>query len=78
MLLEPPSTDSNELELVSDLIGQIGVTSGALRPSGHIVVDGNEYAALSNLGYIEPDVRVRIIGRKEMRLIVQRLEQGAP
>jgi membrane-bound serine protease (ClpP class) len=52
------------------LIGKTGRCLSDLKPSGHVSVDGNQYQALSESGYISKDTEVVVIGGKGAHLIV--------
>jgi membrane-bound ClpP family serine protease len=53
-----------------EMIGLSALVSSDLKPCGYIEVDGNAFAALSKLGYIEKGKCVRIIGGQGTHLIV--------
>lgn len=51
--------DKKEVEKIeNDLVGKIGVTVTVLGPSGKISINGEEYYAVSESGYLEPGVEV--------------------
>lgn len=56
------------------LIGQQAKTTTALRPTGKIQIHGRTFDAVAEGTFIEPFRRVRIIGTRDFRLTVERLE----
>ena len=54
-LPEPPAA--------SNFTGKTGQTSSALRPAGHVRIEGNEYEATTETGLIERGINVRIVGQ---------------
>lgn len=53
--------DNKEKETIENsLIGEIGVTVTVLGPSGKIEIDGEEYNAVSESGYLEPGTEVEV------------------
>lgn len=52
-------------------IGQKGVTTTVLRPSGKITIDGHEFDAKSNLGFIDKNKVVKIVGCSTGQLYVE-------
>ncbi len=55
-----------------DLIGKTGVALTILRPSGKIEIDGEQYDATAQIGYIEKDENVKVVAYENMQLIVRR------
>ena len=55
------------------LIGKEGDALTDLKPAGHVTVEGKSYQALSERGYINKGVRVRIIGGRASYLLVKEL-----
>jgi membrane-bound ClpP family serine protease len=53
-----------------EMIGKSAIVTADLKPSGYIEIDGNAFAALSKMGYIEKGMYVRIIGGQGAHLIV--------
>lgn len=56
-----------------ELIGKEGRAISDLKPSGHIVVEGRSFQAVSRSGYILKDTRVAVIGGEGGHLIVKEL-----
>lgn len=54
-----------------NLIGRQAVVSTELKPSGHILVDGNHYQALSEAGFVTKGSNVEIVGGKGSHFIVR-------
>jgi membrane-bound serine protease (ClpP class) len=53
--------DNKEKESIEkSLLGKIGVTVTVLGPSGKIEIDGEEYNAVSESGYLEPGIEVEV------------------
>ncbi len=55
----------------SSLIGKEGIVSTELKPAGYILVDGKQYQALSETGFISKDTPIQIISGKGSHLIVR-------
>jgi len=55
-----------------ELIGKTGVALTILRPSGKIEIDGEQYDATAQIGYIEKDENVKVVAYENMQLIVRR------
>ena len=55
------------------VIGQTGTTLTRLNPSGSIEVDGRNYEALSQDGYIESGQSVKVVSQDSFKLIIQKL-----
>lgn len=53
------------------LIGKEGVSLSDLRPSGHVLINGSQYQAVSESDYISKDAKVIVIGGKGAYLIVK-------
>lgn len=61
-------------EFSKDLIGKSGEAVTDLKPSGHVLVEGKRYQAVSQSGYIEKGLHVVIIGGEGAHLIVKEIE----
>ena len=55
-----------------ELIGQEGVAKTSLRPSGHIVINGEHYQGVSDNGYIEKGETIKIVGAEGARYKVRK------
>ncbi len=75
-LLEPPAPREIPAAELDALIGRTGVASSALRPGGTITLDGTEYLAHSDLGYLDGGRLVRVVGRKGTSLIVRDADES--
>lgn len=53
------------------LVGKNGVSDTPLRPSGYIKVDGKRVQALSQSGFIEKGVEVRVVSGEGAHLLVK-------
>ncbi|NGX28469.1 MAG: hypothetical protein K940chlam1_00650 [Candidatus Anoxychlamydiales bacterium] len=56
-----------------DLIGQIGLSSTDLRPSGKIYINDKYYPAISKENYIERGKKIKVIAGEGATLIVKEL-----
>ena len=56
------------------LIGKDGEALTNLRPSGHVILEGNRYQAVSESGYIKKGEAVKIIRGEGARLICRKVE----
>ncbi len=56
-------------------VGNLGVVHSNMSPSGHIIIDGKRYQALSQTGYLERGVKVEVVGGKGAHLIVKAAKQ---
>jgi membrane-bound ClpP family serine protease len=53
-----------------ELVGKIGLADTDLKPSGHILVDGQRFHAVSKIGYIDRLTPIKILGGRGSHLIV--------
>ncbi len=56
-----------------DLIGQQGVTTTILRPSGKVEIDGEVYDGISEIGFIEKGKRVVVVRYENAQVYVETL-----
>ena len=54
------------------MIGKIGITQTQLRPAGKIIIDDNQYDAVSQVSYIEKNEQVKVTGYNNGQLIVRK------
>jgi membrane-bound ClpP family serine protease len=59
-----------------ELIGKKGRAFTDLKPSGHILIDGKRYQAVSQSGYIDQESEVKVVGGEGGHLIVQQIKEG--
>jgi hypothetical protein len=71
LFLDPPLPHEGGHGHLDELIGMVGVANGPLRPCGVVVLDGKEYSACSDLGYIDRAAQVKVVGRKGTSLLVR-------
>ncbi|MBI2813880.1 MAG: serine protease [Opitutae bacterium] len=67
------TVDGTSQPVVADLnaiLNQAGETATALAPSGYVTVQGRQYEAFSQSGYLAKGVPVRVTGLDNFRLIV--------
>ena len=55
-------------------VGDVGVAISRLSPMGRIEVDGKSYEAKSTDVYIDPKIRVQVVGFENFTVIVRRAE----
>lgn len=67
------SGHSNEAPAEEDVIGREAVALTRLNPSGKVAIDGQSYEACSRDGYIDAKEPVRIAGRDNFKLIIEKL-----
>lgn len=53
------------------LIGKIGLVDTDLKPSGHVLVEGVRFQAVSKSGYIDKETQIEVLGGIGSHLIVQ-------
>jgi len=58
---------------LNQFIGCEGVTTTVLRPSGKIEINGHEFDAKSNLGFIDKQQTVKVVGCNAAQLYVERI-----
>ena len=63
-------------ESLPNLVGKEGVTQTALRPAGAATIDGRRVEVVSQGGFIEPNVRIRVIECSENRVLVKELRNA--
>ncbi len=56
-----------------DLIGKTGIAYTVLRPAGKIVVDDEQYDATAQMGFIDKNEQVKVVGYENMQLIVRKV-----
>ena len=54
-----------------NMIGKTGVVSTELKPSGHIIIDGVRFQALSETGFLEKGKEIEVVGGQGSHLIVR-------
>lgn len=54
------------------LIGKVGKTVTELRPSGHIMIEGEQYQAVSESHFIKKGESIKVVAGEGARLIVRR------
>ncbi|MDP1836333.1 MAG: NfeD family protein [Chlamydiales bacterium] len=64
-------------EFAKGTIGKEGVAASDLKPSGHIYVEGIEYQAMAESGYITKGTRIEVIGGRGANLIVKSVKKEA-
>lgn len=64
---------SNTKEADDAILGKTGTTVTRLNPSGKIHVNGRNYEAFSQDGYIEAGESVKVISQDSFKLIIQKL-----
>ncbi len=67
------SGHSNEAPAEDSVVGKEAIAMTRLNPSGKVAIDGQSYEAYSRDGYIEADQPVRIAGRDNFKLIIEKL-----
>jgi membrane-bound serine protease (ClpP class) len=55
-----------------NLVGKTATVLTDLKPTGHVVIDGKQYQALSETGYLPKDTPVIIVGGRGAYLIVKK------
>jgi len=58
---------------LASLLGSEGVAVSGLRPSGQVEIDGRRYEARVEMADVRPGERVRVIGRSDFGLVVERI-----
>lgn len=66
--------DAPAAESLATLVGRTGVTVTGLFPSGQIEIEGKRYAAMLPLGSAAPGSSVRVTGRSDFGLVVEKAE----
>jgi membrane-bound serine protease (ClpP class) len=54
------------------LVGKAGITKTALRPAGKVVIDGQNYDACVDGGFIGEGEQVEVVGVRQITLVVRR------
>jgi membrane-bound serine protease (ClpP class) len=67
--LDAPAADS-----LATLVGRTGVAVTGLFPSGQIEIEGRRYSAMLPLGSAAPGSSVRVTGRSDFGLVVEKTE----
>ena len=58
---------------VSELLGKTAMSASPLAPSGKIVIDGKQYDAIAQSGYIDADTELKVIEADGMRIVVEKV-----
>ena len=74
-VLKPSSPCRDGISHLDDFVGKTAITSSALRPAGTVILDGNEYPASSELGYIDCGKSVRVIAKRGTTFIVRAVDE---
>lgn len=59
-------------EEYQSMIGKTGVAQTQLRPAGKVIIDGDQYDAVSQVSYIEKNEQVKVTGYNNGQLIVRK------
>jgi membrane-bound serine protease (ClpP class) len=57
--------------VLSNLVGKTGVTATVLRPSGKVVIDGIYYDSVSESGFIEKGMKVKVVRFENAQIYVE-------
>lgn len=57
----------------ASLIGKAGEAATDLKPSGHVLIEGQRFQALSELGYLPKGTKVEVVNGKGAHLIVRKM-----
>jgi membrane-bound serine protease (ClpP class) len=60
-------------EEYQSMIGKTGITQTQLRPAGKVIIDGDQYDAVSQVSYIEKNEQVKVTGYNNGQLIVRKV-----
>lgn len=60
----------------SDLVGKTAIAETDLKPSGHVLIEGLRYQAMSKSGYIDKAARLKVTGGTGSHLLVQHSENA--
>jgi membrane-bound serine protease (ClpP class) len=55
------------------IVGREGIALTRLNPSGKVAVDGKNYEAYSQDGYLERDQAIAVVGQDNFKLIIRKL-----
>lgn len=58
-------------EFSKELIGKEGEALSDLKPSGHILIEGKRYQAVSKVGYLVKGTKIKVVGGEGAHLIVK-------
>lgn len=69
------SIDGHTREAVAEdsIIGKEGITLTRLNPSGKIAIEGKNYEAYSQDGYIDRDQAITVVAQDNFKLIIKKL-----
>lgn len=56
-----------------EMIDKVGIADTDLKPSGHILIEGLRFHAISKVGYIDKETPIEVVSGSGSRLIVQRV-----
>ena len=64
-------TEQSTLQLPKTNIGKQAYTTRPLGPSGRIIIDGEKYEALSDMGFIDKETQVDIVDIRYHQYVVR-------
>ncbi len=67
------SANANQPPRLKNMIGRIGVSVGALNPSGVVLVEGAEYPARAQSGLVEDGAQIQVVSADAFGLVVDEL-----
>ena len=67
------SANANQPPVVKNMIGRIGVSVGALNPSGVVLVEGAECSARAQSGLVEDGAQIQVVSADAFGLVVDEL-----
>lgn len=73
-----PESSTSVDERIESLVGKEGITHTPLRPAGVAVIEGQRVDVVTTGGFIEQDVRVRVVDTSGNRVVVRTVRAGEP
>ena len=64
---------SNKVQAEDSIVGQEGIALTRLNPSGKVLINGKNYEAYSQDGFIENGQKISIVGNDNFKLTVKKL-----
>jgi membrane-bound serine protease (ClpP class) len=58
--------------VLTNLVGKTGIAATVLRPSGKVIIDGKYYDGVSESGFIEKEMKIRVVRFENAQVYVER------
>jgi membrane-bound ClpP family serine protease len=70
--ISPTNKDDSPFSELQSFVGEVGRSITDLRPGGTVEINGVPIDAVTDEGYLEAGISIRVIGIKQAQLLVRR------